>query len=144
VPLRGTHGRTIGETADGLAVEAIDQTRLPHALVIARLSTLEGAARAIETMVVRGAPLVGAAAAYGMWLAARADPSDAGLARAAARLLATRPTAVNLAWAVSGARAAIAAAAPAARADAARAFARALCDADVAANAAIARHGLPS
>src|SRR5205814_982916 len=64
--LDGRSGRTIAESADGRAVETIDQRRLPHALEVVRLSTLEDAARAIETMVVRGAPLIGATAAYGV------------------------------------------------------------------------------
>ena len=139
----GTSGRTIAESADGAAVETIDQTRLPHALAIVRLKTLADAVAAIEAMVVRGAPLIGATAAYGLWLGVRADDSDAGIAAAAARLLATRPTAVNLAHAVAGARAAALEAPRAERAEAVRAFARAWCDADVAANAAIGRHGLP-
>ena len=141
--LVGTSGRTIAESADGAAVETIDQTRLPHTLEVVRLETLEDAAKAIETMVVRGAPLIGATAAYGVWLAVRYDYTEAGVARAAKRLLATRPTAVNLAHAVAGASAAALAVARAYRADAVREFARALCDADVAANAAIGRHGLP-
>src|SRR5437763_9099736 len=80
-------------------VEIIDQTRLPHELVIARLARLDDAARAIREMQVRGAPLIGATAAYGMALGVAEDPSDRGVEEAAATLAATRPTAVNLAWA---------------------------------------------
>ena len=87
-------------TPDRPVVEIIDQTRLPHELVIARLTRLDEAARAIREMQVRGAPLIGATAAYGMALAIAEDPSDAALEHAAAMLRATRPTAVNLAWAL--------------------------------------------
>jgi methylthioribose-1-phosphate isomerase len=96
----GVHYRTIWPARDGQAVDIIDQTLLPHALLIARLETVEAAARAISSMQVRGAPLIGATAAYGVWLALRADPSDRALEEARALLEATRPTAVNLAWAL--------------------------------------------
>ena len=86
--------RTIWLAADGRTVEVIDQTRLPHALEIRALGTLDDAVAAIRDMVVRGAPLIGATAAYGMALAMAADASDAMLARAYDRLMATRPTAV--------------------------------------------------
>src|SRR5437660_3084085 len=85
----------------GAVVDIIDQTRLPHELVIARLASLDDAARAIRDMQVRGAPLIGATAAYGMALAVAEDPSDAAIERAAAALAATRPTAVRLDWALS-------------------------------------------
>ncbi len=81
--VRGRAMRTIWPAADGRTVEIIDQTRLPHELVIVGLETLDDAARAIATMQVRGAPLIGAAAAYGMALAAAEDPSDRGLEAAA-------------------------------------------------------------
>src|SRR5436309_14829531 len=103
--------RTIWLTADGKpngAVEIIDQTRLPHELVIVRLKRLADAARAIGDMQVRGAPLIGATAAYGMALAVAADPSDQAIEEAAATLAATRPTAVNLAWALGEMRRALA------------------------------------
>src|SRR5437763_12680203 len=96
--VNGRPMRTIWLAPDGHTVEIIDQTRLPHELVIARLARLDDAARAIRDMQVRGAPLIGATAAYGMALAVAEDPSDRGLATAAATLAATRPTAVNLAW----------------------------------------------
>ena len=86
---------------DGRTVEIIDQTRLPHELVIVELKKLEDAARAISTMQVRGAPLIGAAAAYGVALGIAEDPSDAGLDAAISRLGGTRPTAVNLRWALA-------------------------------------------
>src|SRR5258707_9531678 len=97
----GTTMRSIWLEPDGWAVGIIDQTRLPHALVTARLTTLDGAAHAIRAMLVRGAPLIGAAAAYGVALAMRADASDAALEAACRSLLATRPTAVNLRWAIA-------------------------------------------
>jgi methylthioribose-1-phosphate isomerase len=96
----GVHYRTIWPSRDGRAVDIIDQTRLPHELVIARIETVEEAANAIRTMQVRGAPLIGAAAAYGVWLALGVDPSDAALDKACDLLRSTRPTAVNLAWAL--------------------------------------------
>src|SRR5215470_4885022 len=96
----GTHFRTIWTTETG-AVRVIDQSRLPFEFVTLDLETLADAARAISTMVVRGAPLIGATAAYGMALAARRDPSDAHLTEAARILQATRPTAINLAWALT-------------------------------------------
>src|SRR5712691_8577996 len=92
--------RSIWLAPDGRTVEIIDQTRLPHELVIARLERLDDAARAIREMQVRGAPLIGATAAYGMALAVAVDPADPAIEHAAATLAATRPTAVNLAWAL--------------------------------------------
>src|SRR5438132_12655376 len=96
----GKHTRTIWVEADGATVGTIDQTLLPHRYATIGLETVEDAARAIKTMQVRGAPLIGAAAAYGMALAARQDASDAALERAYALLLATRPTAINPKWAL--------------------------------------------
>src|SRR5512140_2841325 len=96
----GKDMRTIWLKADGTSVGITDQTLLPHRFAVTRLQTLENAAHAIRSMQVRGAPLIGAAAAYGMWLAMRDDASDQGLERAYASLLTTRPTAVNLRWAL--------------------------------------------
>lgn len=93
--------RTIWLAADRRTVEIIDQTRLPHELVIVRLEGLDDAARAISTMQVRGAPLIGATAAYGVALGIAEDSSDAGLDAAVSRLAGTRPTAVNLRWALA-------------------------------------------
>lgn len=95
----GTHYRTLWPTAAG-TVRVIDQTRLPFELVLADLESLEDAARAIRTMIVRGAPLIGATAAYGLALALRRDASDDGLAHAVRTLAATRPTAQDLRWAL--------------------------------------------
>src|SRR5262249_37026977 len=83
---------------DGWSVGIIDQTKLPHAVMTLRLATLADAAHAISSMQTRGAPVIGAVAAYGLCLALRVDGSDAALERAYAMLLATRPTAVNLKW----------------------------------------------
>lgn len=137
----GTAYRTIWLAQDGWSVEIIDQTRMPHDFAVARLTDLEEAAHAIRAMLVRGAPLIGATAAYGVALAMRADPSDAALEEAGARLLATRPTAVNLRWALERMRARLAPLPPAARAEAAYAEAAAVCDEDVAINRAIGEHG---
>lgn len=141
--VNGRPTRTIWPSADGAAVEIIDQTRLPHAFTTARLATLADAAHAISAMLVRGAPLIGATAAWGMWLALRTDASDTGLTRAHATLLATRPTAVNLRWALDRVRTHIASLLPAARVDAARQLAVEICDEDVALNRGIAAAGLP-
>src|SRR5262245_33974563 len=112
----GVPHRTIRVAEDGATVEILDQTQLPHAFRTVALRTLDDAVRAIRTMQVRGAPLIGVTAAYGLCLALRADPSDAALDRACEALLATRPTAVNLRWALSQMRAALAGAPPAQRA----------------------------
>jgi methylthioribose-1-phosphate isomerase len=134
--------RTIWLADDRETVEIIDQTRLPHTLVVARLTTLAETVVAIRDMQVRGAPLIGAAAAYGVALAMRADPSDAGLAEAIDRLGETRPTAVNLHWALAAMRQALAAVPPARRFAAALAQAATIADDDVATNRAIGEHGL--
>ena len=135
--------RTIWLAEDGRSVEIIDQTKLPYELVIVRLTGLDEAARAIADMQVRGAPLIGAAAAYGMALAVADDPSDAGIEHAAAVLAATRPTAVNLAWALTEMRRALIELPPERRLAAALARATAIADEDVAINRAIGEHGLP-
>ena len=137
----GIPNRTIRLHADGWSVEVIDQTLLPHEFCLARLQTLADAGRAIADMVVRGAPLIGATAAYGMALALRQDGSDAGLARAYAWLLAARPTAVNLRWALDEIRTATAKLPPAQRTDAAYRRAAQICDEDVALCSAIGEHG---
>ena len=138
----GASYRTIWRTADGAAVEIIDQTRLPHAFAIARLETLDAVAEAIRAMRVRGAPLIGAAAAYGLCLAAADDASNAALSEACRLLLATRPTAVNLRWAIETMMASLAPLPAAERPAAAWQRAASICEEDVATNAAIGRHGL--
>jgi methylthioribose-1-phosphate isomerase len=138
----GRHTRTLWLEPDGWSVGTIDQTVLPHRFATLRLTTLDDAARAIRTMQVRGAPLIGAAAAYGMCLALRADASDQALERAYATLIATRPTAINLKWALDEMVAAVRNQPRDTRVAAAYRRAAEICDEDVAINAAIGRHGL--
>ena len=138
----GKPTRTIWLEPDGTSVGIIDQTQLPHCFVTARLASLDDAARAIATMQVRGAPLIGAAAAYGLWLALRADASDEALERAYETLLATRPTAINLKWALEEVMAAVRNRPRGERADAALKRAQEIADEDVAINQAIGRKGL--
>ncbi len=135
--------RTIWLEDDGVSVGIIDQTRLPHALVTTRLRTLDDAAHAIRAMLVRGAPLIGAAAAYGVALAMDADACDRALEAACRSLLATRPTAVNLRWAVEEMRRMLLPLPAAQRAATAYARAAAICEEDVAINRGIAAAGLP-
>jgi methylthioribose-1-phosphate isomerase len=134
--------RTIWLAEDGRTVEIIDQTRLPHELVILRLTSTADAAHAIRDMQVRGAPLIGAAAAYGLALAMAEEPSDKGLDRAVESLAATRPTAVNLRWALDEMRRHLSELAPGQRFAAALARAGEIADEDVAINRAIGEHGL--
>ncbi|MCP1750233.1 S-methyl-5-thioribose-1-phosphate isomerase [Bradyrhizobium elkanii] len=138
----GRHFRSIWLEPDGWSVGAIDQRRLPHEFIVAKLTTADEAGEAIRSMLVRGAPLIGATAAYGVALAMRADASDAALERAGRMLLATRPTAVNLKWAVDEMQRALAPLAASARAEAAYARAREIADEDVEINREIGRHGL--
>ena len=98
--VNGQAYRSIWLAADGVGVEIIDQTQLPFRFVVARLDTLEEAATAISRMLVRGAPLIGATAAYGVCLGLRSGVSSTALEAMAVRLIACRPTAVNLRWAV--------------------------------------------
>jgi methylthioribose-1-phosphate isomerase len=140
--INGTPTRTIWLAEDGWAVEIIDQTRLPHELVTTRLESLADAAHAIKAMLVRGAPLIGATAAYGMALAARANSSDLALTVAYNILHATRPTAINLKWALDEMIQALGGVPEADRA--ARAYVRAaeIADEDVAINSAIGDNGM--
>lgn len=141
--VEGRHYRTIWAADDGSgAVFVIDQTRLPFDFVVARLTTAAEAADAIRSMRVRGAPLIGATAAWGLALAAREDPSDVALAAAHAQLLATRPTAVNLRWALDDVAAVLAQLPPERRAAAAARRANEICDEDVAICEAIGDHGV--
>ena len=137
----GRHTRTIWLEADGWSVGVIDQTKLPHRYVTARLTSLEDTARAISTMVIRGAPLIGATAAYGVCLALREDASDEGLERACKRLIATRPTAINLKWALDEMAATVRNRPRDERVAAAYARAAEIADEDVAINRAIGEHG---
>ncbi len=139
--VEGEERRTIWPAGDGASVEILDQTRLPFAVEIRRLENVGDAADAISTMAVRGAPLIGVTAAYGLWLALRADASDGSLESAREQLLATRPTAVNLRWALDRVGEAVRGLPASARADAALGLAGELADADVATCRAIAEHG---
>lgn len=124
------------------AVEIIDQTLLPHTLRWVHLDSLQAYCHAISVMQVRGAPLIGITAAFGLAHALSRDPSDAALASASAAMLATRPTAVNLRWALEDIAAAVAPLAPAERAGAARSRAVQLRAEDIANCARIGEHGL--
>jgi methylthioribose-1-phosphate isomerase len=141
---QGKRWRTIwrnDEDATG-SVGVIDQRLLPHEFKTLTLRTMEDCAEAIRNMTVRGAPLIGATAAYGVCLALRDDPSDAGLAAAYAALHQTRPTAINLKWALDQMQVAVAQVPPAKRLAAGYDRAAELCDEDVAVCEAIGRHGL--
>jgi methylthioribose-1-phosphate isomerase len=142
VKIDGKSYRTIWVANDGWSVEIIDQTLLPHRFETLRLTTADQTAHAIKSMQVRGAPLIGATAAYGIALAMRADASDEALERAHAMLLATRPTAINLRWALDDMRAHLRNRRREERVAAAYARAAEICDEDVATNEAIGRHGL--
>ncbi|MGY8994346.1 MAG: S-methyl-5-thioribose-1-phosphate isomerase [Rhodospirillales bacterium] len=138
----GTSYRSIWRSADGLAAEIIDQTRLPHAFVTCRLESVDDAAHAIKAMLVRGAPLIGATAAYGICLAMYDDASDQSLRAAYNALIVTRPTAINLRWALDEMVAVVSQLPPHCRTQAAWRRAAELCDEDVAINSAIGDHGL--
>ncbi len=124
------------------SVKIIDQTKLPHAFVIAEICSFEQIVHAIKTMQVRGAPLIGGSAAYGMALAALQDTSEIGLQSAARSLIASRPTAVNLAWAVQRVLQKLMGLPERARLEAAWIEAAAIAEEDVALNQAIGSHGL--
>jgi methylthioribose-1-phosphate isomerase len=141
--VNGKAMRTIWLEPDGWSIGVIDQTALPHAVKTVRLTTLAEAAHAIRAMIIRGAPLIGATAAYGMCLALREDSSDEGIERAYAALMATRPTAVNLKWGLDEVVAAIRNRPRAERVAAAYRRAAEIAEQDVAVNSAIARAGLP-
>jgi len=128
---------------DGWSVHILDQTKLPWAVEIVRLTDVAQAAHAIRAMQARGAPLIGALAAYGMCLALRADVSTDAMERDAKLLAATRPTAVNLGWALERMLTRLRNTLPAERVPVAYAEAAAIADEDVAQNQAIGRHGLP-
>jgi methylthioribose-1-phosphate isomerase len=135
--------RSLRAATDGRSFTILDQTVLPWRVVWLTIDTKEAAAHAIRTMQVRGAPLIGAVGAYGLALALRDDPSDAALESAHAALAATRPTAINLRWALDRVRDAVRNQPHAARAGIAWQVAGAICDDDVATCEAIGRHGLP-
>jgi methylthioribose-1-phosphate isomerase len=141
VNISGIHYRTIWPTAGG-TVRVIDQSRLPFEFGILELSSVEEAAQAIRTMAVRGAPLIGATAAYGLALAACSDASDASLDGAERMLAATRPTAHNLAWALRRVRRSLAELALSERCKAAFGEAARICEEDVEHCRRIGAHGL--
>ena len=123
-------------------VKIIDQTKLPHQFTTVDIDSLEQMIVAIKTMQVRGAPLIGAAAAYGICLAAQKDTSDHFLTDAARQLVQSRPTAVNLRWALQRMLNKLLTLNPSVRLDAAWAEAASLCDEDVSLNQSIGQHGL--
>jgi len=139
----GRRYRTIWLNADGWSVEIIDQTLFPHRFGTVTLRSMEDAARAIRTMQVRGAPLIGATAAYGLCLHLRQDGSEAAVDSACRLLSATRPTAVNLRWALDQMRTALNGVGPAERVEAAYRRAAEIADEDAAICEAIGDHGLP-
>ena len=126
--VEGRAYRTIWPTDDGRAIEVIDQTLLPHRFSTRRIGDLDTAVDAIKTMVVRGAPLIGVTAAYGLAMALDAAPNDASLEHAYRVLLASRPTAVNLRYALDEVVARVSPLPPERRARAAWARAEELCD----------------
>lgn len=140
--LEGTHHRSISPTPDGKGVRILDQRLLPWEVRWVELRSAEAAAMAIREMWTRGAPMIGATAAYGFAMALAMDPDDASLARSHDMLLATRPTAVNLRWALDQVRAAVAELPEGERAEAAFARADALCDEDAGLCRAIGEQGL--
>ena len=139
----GRHFRTIWLASDGAGVEIIDQTRLPHVLETLTLRSMADAARAISEMQVRGAPLIGATGAYGVALAMLADSSDHALAEACAVLVRTRPTAVNLKWALDRMHSVLSPLSPAERRAAAYAEAARIADEDVEVCSRLGEAGLP-
>jgi len=138
----GVAYRTIWVNQDGWSIDVIDQTRMPHLFEISNLKTLQDCCLAIKHMVVRGAPLIGVTAAYGFYLAMREDASDEGMESAFKTLFETRPTAVNLRWALEQMRHCLIQLPIAERA--ARAFERAgeIADEDVEISKSIGRNGL--
>ncbi|KAA3634350.1 MAG: S-methyl-5-thioribose-1-phosphate isomerase [Proteobacteria bacterium] len=134
--------RSIWRETDSGRIRAIDQTRLPHRFEIFEIETVGDAVRAIADMQVRGAPLIGATAAYGLALALADDDGDARLAAATDRLLAARPTAVNLRWALERMNDALRGMPAGERANRALVEADRLCDEDAAVNESIGDHGL--
>ena len=145
LPTMKVHGqpyRSIWLNGDGKSVDIIDQTRLPHEFLVKTLYTMQDAAEAISVMRVRGAPLIGATAAYGVALAMAERADDGSLDHALEFLLATRPTAVNLRWALDRMACSLRPLVPETRAAAAYELAQAICDEDVEINRRIGGHGL--
>jgi methylthioribose-1-phosphate isomerase len=139
----GRHYRTIWRTGDGGAVEIIDQTLLPHRFATLTIRDTEAVARAIKTMQVRGAPLIGATAAYGLAMALAQDASDTALDQTIAYLAEQRPTAINLRWSLAEVDGVVRLLPPAERAAAAFAAADRIADTDVETCRMIGVHGRP-
>ena len=138
----GVPFRTIWLAENGETVEIIDQTRLPHEFITLSLNSVEDAAHAIRSMQVRGAPLIGATASYGMCFAVREDASDGALQVAYELLLQTRPTAVNLRWALDDMKVVLEPLAASDRVGAAYRRAAEICDEDIAMCRSIGNHGV--
>lgn len=139
--INGVSYRSIWPTADNTALEIIDQTKLPHIFTTLRLETMRDAEHAIKEMQVRGAPLIGVTAAYGVALSMRHHASDAALQAACDKLLLARPTAVNLRWGIERMRAFLAPLHESERAAAAWQEAARIAEEDVEINRAIGLHG---
>ena len=140
--VNGVPYRSIWLNDDGRSVDIIDQTRLPHEFVVTTLKSVHDAAEAISAMRVRGAPLIGATTAYGLALAMHDDPGDESLDEVYQELLATRPTASNLRWALDRMQPVLFSTPPAQRAETAYRMAAEICDEDVGMCHAIGEHGL--
>jgi len=139
--INGKAYRSIWPLENNAAVEIIDQRKLPHQFVIIRLENVEDAATAIRDMYVRGAPLIGATAAYGICLALKQNPSDESLQQALSLLQSTRPTAINLRWALRHMREAMLKLPESQRVQAAFKLAAQICDEDVELCRSMGRHG---
>lgn len=140
--LEGKHTRSIARTGDGQGIRILDQRQLPWEIRWVEVRDCEAAAIAIREMWTRGAPMIGATAAYGLAMALAVDASDAALDAAYAMLIETRPTAINLRWALDQVRGAVQGLSEAERAAAAFARADAICDEDAELCRAIGEHGL--
>ncbi|MEM7279530.1 MAG: S-methyl-5-thioribose-1-phosphate isomerase, partial [Pseudomonadota bacterium] len=134
--------RPIWPNDDGQTVSILDQTLFPHEFKTVKLASVEDAARAIRDMLVRGAPLIGATAAYGMALACISDPSDAAINAAGKTLEATRPTAINLRWAIRKVKKELLSLQESDRRKASWELAARICDEDVACNSKIGDYGV--
>jgi len=141
--VNGKHYRTIWPDENGRTVSIIDQTKLPYSFEFTTLKTLEDACHAITSMQVRGAPLIGATAAYGFVLACAESNSDQALLSAKQKLIAARPTAMNLAWAANRIYDHVLPFAQEQRTQAAYDCAAQICDEDVSVCESIGDHGLP-
>ncbi len=140
--LKGKHSRTIWVAEDGQTIFVLDQTKLPHRIEEVRLGTVAEVADAISDMIVRGAPLIGVTGAYGIALAMTSDPSNSNLSASYDRLVETRPTAVNLKWALDRMVAKLEPLSPDARAEAAYSEASAITEEDVGLSSSIGDHGV--